>query len=88
MNRNLSDSNIETKMFPQSTLYELGSNISERINKWNQTAETGDKTTPTQLLTHRGSDSSLKSINTVIPSQNKVIHLANFLIKCIMIKFL
>ena len=71
MNRNLSDSNIETKMFPQSTLYELGSNISERINKWNQTAETGDKTTPTQLLTHRGSDSSLKSINTVIPSQNK-----------------
>lgn len=78
MNRNLSDSNIETKMFPQSTLYELGSNISERINKWNQTAETGDKTTPTQLLTHRGSDSSLKSINTVIPSQNKVIHLANF----------
>ncbi|KAF6065019.1 Phosphatidylinositol-4-phosphate 5-Kinase family protein [Candida albicans] len=78
MNRNLSDSNIETKMFPQSTLYESGSNISERINKWNQTAETGDKTTPTQLLTHRGSDSSLKSINTVIPSQNKVIHLANF----------
>ncbi|KAL6452464.1 FAB1 1-phosphatidylinositol 3-phosphate 5-kinase FAB1 [Candida maltosa Xu316] len=78
INDKISDSNIETKMFPQKTLYEQNSNISERISKWNETAETGDENIINRL-THRKSDSSLKSIINVLPTQkNKVIDLANF----------
>ncbi|CAK9682206.1 unnamed protein product [Candida parapsilosis] len=68
---------IESKMFPKTSLYEPKTNISERISKWEETA--ADKALHQAVpLSHRGSDSSLKSVNTVIPSQNKVIHLANF----------
>lgn len=71
------DTLIESKMFPKASLYEPKTNISERISKWEETA--ADKALHQAVpLSHRGSDSSLKSVNTVIPSQNKVIHLANF----------
>ncbi|KAI5964898.1 uncharacterized protein KGF55_001969 [Candida pseudojiufengensis] len=78
-----SDSSVESKMFPASSLYEQNSKISDRIHKWEQSANDvahSGNTSSTEIipLSHRGSDSSLKSINTVIPSQNKVIHLANF----------
>ena len=83
----LPESSPETKSNTQSTLYEQNSNISERISKWNKTAEVGDDGTLKKLI-HRGSEGSLKSNNNnnnnnsntsnVIPSQNKVIHLANF----------
>lgn len=70
------DTVIESKMFPKASLYEPKTNISERISKWEETA--ADKALNQAVpLSHRGSDSSLKSDN-VIPSQNKVIHLANF----------
>ncbi|KAI5951639.1 MDM12 [Candida jiufengensis] len=78
-----SDSSLEFKMFPANSLYEHNSKISDRIHKWEQNAQDvvgSGNTSASEIksLSHRGSDSSLKSMNTVIPSQNKVIHLANF----------
>ncbi|KAG7665522.1 MDM12 [[Candida] subhashii] len=43
LDRRFSDSNIETKMFSNNTLYHQGSNISERISKWQQTVEENTK---------------------------------------------
>ncbi|KAI3404415.2 hypothetical protein KGF56_002812 [Candida oxycetoniae] len=74
--RRPSDPNLEFKMFPANSLYGQTSNISERISKWEQTASETSTMKPNEIdLTRMASDSSL---NTVIPSQNKVIHLANF----------
>ncbi|RLV95687.1 1-phosphatidylinositol 3-phosphate 5-kinase fab1 [Spathaspora sp. JA1] len=79
-----SDSIFESKMFPAASLYHSSLNISERINKWEQ-ANTGiapsnsvSSSNEPVLLTNRSSNGSLSSINNVIPSQNKVHHLASY----------
>ncbi|EGW33263.1 uncharacterized protein SPAPADRAFT_50162 [Spathaspora passalidarum NRRL Y-27907] len=78
--RSTSDSMFDSKMFPTPrSLYHSTSNISERINKWEQAnnGPTSISSSEIPVLQNRGSSGSLSSIN-IIPSQNKVHHLANY----------